>query len=125
MSSAVVVLLVALTTANAQCFAACTLFSCSNAPGRETPADSSSASSCHHKDPPTEKHQNNTSCSHQLFLGEARSQALSFVSDLGALFPITSSFASIIQDQLPNTVPAQDLSPPPLPDTARTTILRI
>src|SRR5258705_13356775 len=76
-----ILLLVALIGANAQCFAACSLFSCTNAPQRQKPVKSESSSGCHHKAPPSDSGSSKTPCAHQPLLSEAGSQFIAPVLD--------------------------------------------
>jgi hypothetical protein len=120
-----ILLLVALTAANAQCFAACALFSCTNAPQRQQPVKSESSSGCHHKSPPSDSGQSKTSCAHQPLLSEAGSQFTAPVLDGGVFVAVDSPAASSGPDGLPRFQSSGDPSPPPLPDLASKTILRI
>jgi len=120
-----ILLLVALIGANAQCFAACSLFSCTNAPQRQQPASSNSESGCHHKSPPSDSGQSKTPCAHQPLLSEAGSQFTAPILDGGVFVAVDSPAAISGPDSLPRIHSSGDPSPPPLPDLASKTILRI
>jgi hypothetical protein len=120
-----ILLLLALIGANAQCFAACSLFSCTNATQRQQPVSSNSESGCHHKSPPSDAGQSKTPCAHQPLLSEAGSQFTAPVLDGGVLVAVDSPAAISGPDSLPRLQPSGDPSPPPLPDLASKTILRI
>ena len=120
-----IVLLVALTGANAQCFAACSLFSCTNSPQRREPVGSENSSGCHHKSPPSDAGQSKTMCAHQPLLSEAGSQFTAPVLDGGVFIAVDSLAAISDPNSLPRIHSSGDPSPPPLPDLVAKTILRI
>lgn len=120
-----ILLLVALTGANAQCFAACALSSCTNTPQRQQPINSDNSSGCHHKSPPSDAGQSKTHCAHQPLLSEAGSQFTAPVLDGGVFIAVGSPAAISGPDSLPRLQSFGDPSPPPLPDLASKTILRI
>ncbi|MBI3208704.1 MAG: hypothetical protein HYZ37_07360 [Candidatus Solibacter usitatus] len=114
-----ILLLLVLTAANAQCFAVCSFFSCTNN------AESQSSSDCHRKSAPTEHRQNNATCGHPLFLTEAGPQTAAIAADSR----VVASFDSMPHDAVPHgpqrPETADDPSPPPLRDAAANRILRI
>ena len=125
LSTLATLLLVAFTAANAQCFAACSLFSCTNASGQQEPVSSGRSSSCHHKAPPTDKNQSNSPCGHQIFLSEVGPHVKAFAFEDGMSLAVSLGTANAVQVGTPRVEAAKDHSPPPASLPSFPTILRI
>jgi len=120
-----IMLLVAVMAANAQCFAACSLFSCVSLSGPRQPAHSSSPGDCHHKAPAPDERHENSSCGHQAFVSEAIPQVQEPIVGDGVLLAIPCEAYEAIQFVALHPESARDHSPPPVSSPSLATTLRI
>ena len=124
LSKLAVVLLVAVTTVNAQCSTLCLLFPHELA--QRQPVDASQSEGCHrHGSQVPDQPSNGTPCGHQLCVSEKGPQVTPPALDSGPVFPVISAAVSVAPEQVASAGLVEDPSPPPIVNLAAKAILRI
>ena len=127
LSKLATILLVAVTTVNAQCYALCLASQCEHAAKHQEPANSSGSEDCHHHDDAPDRQQSSEGpCGHELCVSEEGQKATPVAASPASAVPVLITASIIVApDYQVFSRLVEDPSPPPLVSPAAKAILRI